>query len=97
MGNRAGRRQPAGLGAYGTGYDPYSGMDYYGGGYDPYYPTGGYATGYVTTAIIPAAPIVYPGRYGGANALGGGLGLGLPPKIRAIFIPQGGAPMSNPW
>lgn len=61
----------------------------------------GYATGYVTTAVIPAAPIISPGRYGGGNALGlggfgGGYGGGLPPKIRAIFIPQGGA-QAAPW
>ncbi len=43
-------------------------------------------TGYVTTAVIPASPIVEP--YVGGRGLGG-YG-GLPPKIRAIFIPQGG-------
>ncbi len=52
---------------------------------------GGYGTGYVTTAVVPAGPVISP--YGGGGGLGlgglGGLG-GLPPKIRAIFIPQGG-------
>jgi hypothetical protein len=66
---------------------------------------GGYQTGYVTTAVVPAAPIGGLG-YGGGNALGlggglggygGGYGGGLPPKIRAIFIPQQGAQMSAPW
>jgi len=66
---------------------------------------GGYATGYVTTAVVPAGPLIGSrlSPYGGAGALGlgggyggyggyGGVGgLGLPPKIRAIFIPQGGA------
>lgn len=70
--------------------------------YGPGYGTGGVMTGYVTTAIVPAAPLVAPGRgFGGAGALGGGLGGfgSVPPKIRAIFIPQGGfgaAPV-NPW
>ena len=36
MGNRGARRPPAGLPAYGEGYDPYAGMDYYSGAYDPY-------------------------------------------------------------
>ncbi len=51
------------------------------------YPAGGYSTGYVTTAVVPAVPL------GGYGALGGGYGAGyggLTPKIRAIFIPQGG-------
>lgn len=44
----------------------------------------------LTTAIVPTGP-----NYGGMGGLGfpggfGGAG-GLPPKIRAIFIPQGGA------
>ena len=68
------------------------------------YPGAGY-TGYVTTAVVPGAPF----ELGGVNALGrgglsplglgnyglgGGLG-GLPPKIRVIFIPQGGAAMGG--
>ena len=51
------------------------------------YPTGGYATGYVTTAVVPAAP------FGRAPVVGG---VGLAPKIRAIFIPQGGV-AASPW
>ncbi len=38
----------------------------------------------MTTAVVPAVPL------GGYGALGGGYGGGLTPKIRAIFIPQGG-------
>jgi hypothetical protein len=61
------------------------------------YPTGGFGSGYITTAIVPGAPIgagISP--YGAGSALGRGNyglggGLGLPPKIRVIFIPQGGA------
>jgi hypothetical protein len=54
------------------------------------YPTGGYRRGYTTTAIIPGAPFrPMPGSPFGNS----GYGNGLPPKIRAIFIPQGGAPM----
>ena len=70
--------------------------------YGPGIPVGPTYTGYVTTAISPALPIVSPGRpYGGGFGLGAGLGGfgSIPPKIRAIFIPQGGcggAPM-NPW
>lgn len=67
--------------------------------YGPTYGPGGVMTGYVTTAIVPAAPLVSPGR--GFGALGGGLGGfgNVPPKIRAIFIPQGGfgGVPANPW
>ena len=55
----------------------------------------------MTTAVVPAAPIISPGRFGGGNALGlggfgGGFGGGLPPKIRAIFIPQAGPQLAAP-
>ena len=91
---------PIAAGGYGTGgYVPTAGYGtggYGGGGYGP----GGYSTGIVTTAVIPAAPIVYPGRpFGGGNALGAGRFGSLPPKIRVIFMPQGGgqvAPQMSP-
>ena len=68
------------------------------------YGTGGYGTGYITTNI-GGRPIGAgrPMGYGGSGALGmggyGPLGGGLPPKIRAIFIPQGGGGMmgGNQW
>ncbi len=54
------------------------------------YPTGGIGSGYITTAIVPGVPIGAGSALGRGNyGLGGGLG--LPPKIRVIFIPQGGA------
>jgi len=31
------------------------------------------------------------GNYGLGSGFGSGLGSGLPPKIRVIFVPQGGA------
>ena len=86
MGNRAGRRQ-AGLQGYGDPYDPNYGMDYYGGAYDPYGYTGGYGSGYVTTSVNPGR---IPYGLGASRGLGMQGGLGLPPKVRAIFIPQGG-------
>ncbi len=59
------------------------------------YPTGGYGPGYITTAVGPRGPIGSPLGLGGSNALGN-YGLGsLPPKIRVIFIPQGGAPAGS--
>ena len=78
----------------GGGY-PTGGAYPTGGGF----PTGGYGTGYVTTAVVPRQPIGPPLGMSGSSALGGyglgglggGLGGGLPPKIRVIFIPQGGA------
>ena len=75
MGSGKSKTPVGGLPGYGTGYyDPYGGLEYYSG----YYPTGGY-TGYLTTAVVPAAPIAPIGP-----------SYGLAPKIRAIFIPQGG-------
>jgi hypothetical protein len=65
------------------------------------YGTGGYGTGFITTNVGAGRPLG-AGRYGGSGALGmggyGPLGGGLPPKIRAIFIPQGGGMMGgNQW
>lgn len=83
MGGRSSRRQQGGLQGYGDPYDPYYGLGDYGGSYDPYGPgTGGFGSGYITTSVNP-------GRipYG----FGGGSPAGLAPKVRVIFIPQGGA------
>ena len=74
------------------------------GGRGGAYGTGGYGTGFVTTNVVAGRPIATGGPlgYGGSGALGmggyGPLGGGLPPKIRAIFIPQGGGMMGgNQW
>lgn len=98
MGARGSRRQQGGLQGYGDPYagydpyDPYGGLGGYGGSYDPYGPgAGGYRSGYITTSVSPGQ---FPLGIGGANPLGLGNrlgGSGLPPKVRVIFIPQGGA------
>ena len=93
MGGRGSRRpQQGGLGGYGDPYDPYYGLDDYGGSYGPYGSgTGGYGSGYVTTSIYPGR---IPPGFGGGSPLGLGNplgGSGLAPKVRVIFIPQGGA------
>ena len=49
-----------------------------------------------TTTVAFGNPVITgPGSlpFGGMNQLPFGGSSGLPPKIRAIFIPQGGAPM----
>ena len=53
-----------------------------------YFGDGGYQSGYVTTSVVPGRR---PLGFGGANPLGlGNQRLGLPPKVRVIFVPQGG-------
>ncbi|CAF3204127.1 unnamed protein product [Rotaria socialis] len=74
---------------YGGAYPPTS----FGAGVNPYGSLGGPLS---ANNAYPIGSLGGPAALGGSNALGLGGMSGLPPKVRVIFVPQGGASQFAP-